>query len=148
MSSNKRIQFGFQVTSQHGDLIRDAAELRRESVAGYMRRVILEWSAAELGRNAPDLSEYAGDIIANAARQMGLSVTDFTAQAAREAAARMLGQEDSALSVFKAREAERTTATATRDRAGAIEIRESERPPASHQSGEHKVAAGVGRRGR
>lgn len=84
----------FRVSGAHARLVHAAAALHKESASAYMRRVILEWSAAELKQDPPDLSEYTGDIISNAAKQMGVSVAEFMKIAARESAARVLQSGD------------------------------------------------------
>lgn len=84
------VNLSFRVSGEHARLVHAAAALHKESASAFMRRVILEWSAAELKQDPPDLSEYTGDIISNAAKQMGVSVQEFMKIAARESAARVL----------------------------------------------------------
>lgn len=92
--SSARIQLGFQLEANDAATVREAAKARGENLAQYMRRVVLEWSHAELGLKAPDMSSYSGDVIASAAKSVGLSVQQFTARAAKEAAMRALHGED------------------------------------------------------
>lgn len=144
--SFSKVNLNFHVLGAHAQMIHRAAALRNETASAYMRRVLLEWAAADLGEQAVDLSEYAGDIIANAAKAVGLSTTEFTKRAAREAAARALGllvKTDVGLATSLERtSAELGAAVGLPVRPPRTRISE---PPASG-SGEHKLAVGGRRR--
>jgi uncharacterized protein (DUF1778 family) len=85
-----KVNINFQVTGEHAKLIHDAAASHTESAAGYCRRVMLEWASADLGLGLPDMSEYNGDIISNAAKKLGMTAQEFTNMVAKEQAARVL----------------------------------------------------------
>lgn len=87
------VNINFRVVGEHAKLIADAAEARGLSLTAWLRPVVLEWAAAELGRDAPNMEQYSGDIVAAAAKKVNMSAADFIKQAARESAARILQPE-------------------------------------------------------
>src|ERR1700753_4312686 len=90
-NDSERINLNGFVLGSHAKMVHRAAALRNETASAYIRRVLLDRAAADLGESPPDMSGYAGDIIANAAKAVGVSGKEFTQRAAHEAAARALG---------------------------------------------------------
>jgi len=85
----KYITMGFRCYRKHADLIERAAALVPVSNSNYMRRIVINQAAADLGETPPDFSELGGSasLISDAAKKRGLTVAEFTKQAARAAAA-------------------------------------------------------------
>lgn len=125
-ASYSQVNLNFRVTGEHAHMVHEAAASRQESAAQFMRTFILEWSAMVLGKPAPDLSEYSGDIIATAAKKLGMTPKEFADRAAKEAAARAL--HDPKVEV------------------GRLSEELQARLAQPHESGERKLAAGAVRR--
>lgn len=89
-STYSHVNMNFRVLGEHAKLIHEASAKHGKSAAAYMRDVLLEWASADLGRALPDMSEYSGDIISNAAKKLGMSAQEFTNMVARESAAKIL----------------------------------------------------------
>jgi len=90
-SDSTKITMSFQALGKHGRLIHEAARLAGENASTYMRRLVLMCAAADLGITI-DLNDYTGpDLVAQAAKKLGLSPRDFTQQAAIEKASEELG---------------------------------------------------------
>ena len=81
-----------RVYKKHAHLVQLAAKRAGKTVAAYMRPIVVEWAAADLGIENPDLSEYEhADLVGEVAKRLGLTPREFTRRAAREMAARELG---------------------------------------------------------
>lgn len=89
-SNYSYVAINFRVVGAHGKLIHEAAASHGESAAGYCRRVMIEWAAADLGVDIPDMSAYSGDIISNAAKKLNMTAQEFTNMVVRESAAKVL----------------------------------------------------------
>lgn len=87
----QRQALSFQAIPSHWQLVHDAAKAKGLSIADYLRRVVLEWAASDLGQPPPDLSIYTPDLVAQAARKLGMSPREFSAKAVRDAAERAMG---------------------------------------------------------
>lgn len=79
-----------RVFGRDAKLVHRAAEAQRESAANYMRRVVLDHVAHELGLPASTYMtvERPAVMIAEAAKKRGLTTREFMTQAAREVAER------------------------------------------------------------
>lgn len=87
------VTMSFRAFADHAGLIHDAARAKGVSAASFMRKVVLEWAAAELGESTPDMGRYAHtDQVAEAAKLAGMTPRDFITHAAREAATAMLAK--------------------------------------------------------
>lgn len=89
------ITMGFRCYRKHARIIERAAALQKLSNSGYMRLVVLNQASADCGVPAPDYSSVVGSpsLIQEAARKKGLTVSEFTKQAVRAAAAKELAHE-------------------------------------------------------
>lgn len=79
-----------RVFGKDARLVHRAAEKQNESAANYMRRIVLDWAASDLGVPAPTYTatERPSVLIAEAAKKRGLTTREFLHQAAREIAER------------------------------------------------------------
>lgn len=79
-----------RVFGRDAKLVHRAAEAQRESAANYMRRIVLDHVAHELGLPASTYTatERPSVVIAEAAKKRGITTREFMAQAAREVAER------------------------------------------------------------
>ncbi len=84
---------GFRLLEEHNAILKAAADrVNGGNVAGYLRRIAIEYAAADAGVPCPDLRIYDyTDVVSEAAKQAGVSVGAFQAAAAREQALRVLG---------------------------------------------------------
>lgn len=91
-SDYEMITKSFRCFGVHAKLIDRAAAMHHTSVVSYMRKIVVEWAAADLGEPIPDYNALtAGPTqIQDAAASMGLSVHEFTRLAVRDFAARQL----------------------------------------------------------
>lgn len=85
-----RRTLSFQATEEHHDLIHEAAKTKDMSVSDYARRILIDWAASDLGKSPPDLSCYEPDLVAQAAKKLGMTPREFASNAAREAASKAL----------------------------------------------------------
>jgi len=84
------VTLAFRALGKHAKLVHAAADKKGVSAADYMRHVVLEWAASDLGVPIPDLTApaSASAMIAQAAKARGVSTREFMQQAAREVALR------------------------------------------------------------
>ncbi len=83
---------GFRLTPDHAAIVRAAADAKGLKTSEYMRDLVLEWAASDVGITRPDTRVYAyRNIVEEVARAKGLSVRQYEAHVAREQAKRELG---------------------------------------------------------
>jgi uncharacterized protein (DUF1778 family) len=88
--STEFVSLTCRVTAEHAELVHRIATSQGMSAADWMRRVVLT-SAADVEGVELDLTGYTSSgVINTAARALGMTAREFTAHAAREAAARVL----------------------------------------------------------
>jgi uncharacterized protein (DUF1778 family) len=92
----EHITIGFRGYRAHSEFIQRAAKKEgASSAAAFMRKHILEWSAAVLNEPVPEFRslEGQGDVVAEAAKRHGMSARDYMLKAAREMAAKELAHD-------------------------------------------------------
>lgn len=84
---------GFRLFEEHLAILRQAADkVNGGNLAGYLRKICVEYAAADAGVPCPDLRAYDfTDVVAEAAKRAGMSPQEFQAHAARELAKAALG---------------------------------------------------------
>jgi len=81
-----------RVSARHLAVVQQACEKAGCTVADYVRNLIIPWAYADRGMAAPDMSEYAThSTVMAAAKAAGMSVREYESRAAKAAAARDLG---------------------------------------------------------
>jgi uncharacterized protein (DUF1778 family) len=95
-SDYEMITLSFRVYGAHSKLVHQAAAQKHMSTASYMRKVVCDWAASDLGVEAPDYNALTmgPSRIAEAAKAQGMTVSEFTSRAVREAAAKILDQSE------------------------------------------------------
>ncbi len=92
----EHITIGFRGYRAHSEFIQRAAKKAgASSAAAYMRKVILEWAASDLGEPVPEFRslEGHGDVVAEAAKRHGMSAREYMLKAAREMASKELAHD-------------------------------------------------------
>ncbi len=91
----------FRCYELHADIIGRAAEKVGKSLSDYCRDIVIPWAASDLGERLPHLPKLEQgrhqNLIAKAAKLVGLTPEQFERKAAEQAAARaldMVGPED------------------------------------------------------
>lgn len=101
MTNHKPFEYvtmSFRVFGVHSELIHRAAALKQgRSTASYMRQIVCEQAAKDLGEPVPDYTALSQgpSQIAQAAAELGMDPKDFAAYAVRAYAAEVVAKRDS-----------------------------------------------------
>lgn len=84
-----------RVYELHADLVRRAAAKAEKTVSDYVRDIVVQWAASDLGERLPPLPDLKRgryrELVEGAAKRAGMTVTAFERHAAETLAAQAMG---------------------------------------------------------
>lgn len=147
--SDQFVNLNFRVYGRDAALVHEAAEKSGLTGSAYMRQVLLTYAAADLGRESPDLSPYAGDHVSLAAKRLGMTRDAFVELAINEHVQKVLGHLGAQDVVSRvSAELGRAVGLPTEEQTEVTQqpAKVTTYPPPKHGSGQYAAVGGVKRR--